>query len=372
MTFADIGLITHATAAAAFLLLLVLAAISWQRGAVGPWLIIACAATVAWSAATAYYIDVGYDLGRMVSILEIVRTAGWVAFLTAVLVHSRVSDGLSFQWRTIIGSIFALCLVLVVIELGGFENLRNFLPIGSADPSILARLILAIAGIMLVENLYRNTRREHLWGIKLLCLGIGSLFAYDFLMYSDGLLFFRVSDDLFAARGMTNALIVPLIALSARRNPEWSIDVFVSRHAIFHSATLIGSGLYLLLMAAIGYYLREFGGEWGTVLQTSFLFGAVVFLALVMISGTFRARLKDIISQNFFSHKYDYRDEWLRFISTFSSSRAGLSLPRRVMEGIADIVESPQSAVWAAEGTDKFVLLESWNLSVPQGVQLVD
>ena len=128
----------------------------------------------------------------------------------------------------------------------------------------------------------------------------------------------------------------------------------------------------MLLMAAIGYYLREFGGEWGTVLQTSFLFGAVVFLALVMISGTFRARLKDIISQNFFSHKYDYRDEWLRFISTFSSSRAGLSLPRRVMEGIADIVESPQSAVWAAEGTDKFVLLESWNLSVPQGVQLVD
>ena len=195
MTFADIGLISHATAAAAFLSLLVLAVISWQRGAVGPWLIVACAGTVAWSAATAYNFVAGHDVGGMVSILEIVRTAGWVAFLTAVLAHSRVSGGLSFQWRTIIGAIFALCLVLVVIELSGFEKLRNFLPIGSADPSILARLILAIAGIMLVENLYRNTRREHRWGIKLLCLGIGSLFTYDFLMYSDGLLFFRVSDD---------------------------------------------------------------------------------------------------------------------------------------------------------------------------------
>ena len=225
---------------------------------------------------------------------------------------------------------------------------------------------------MFVENLYRNTSQEHRWGIKFLCFGIGSLFTYDFLMYADGMLFYRVSDDFYAARGVINALIVPLIALSARRTPDWSIDVFVSRHAIFHSATLIGSGLYLLLMAAIGYYLREFGGEWGTVLQTAFFFASIVVLILIMISGAFRARLKDIISQNFFSHKYDYRDEWLRFIATFSSAGAGLSLPRRVMEGIANIVESPQSAVWAAEGADKFALLESWNMTVPQGVQVAD
>ncbi|MDA1326591.1 MAG: PEP-CTERM system histidine kinase PrsK [Proteobacteria bacterium] len=372
MTFADIGQISHATAALTFLSLLALAAISWQRGAVGAWLIIACAGSVAWSAATAYNFVAGHDVGTLVFVLEIVRTAGWILFLTAVLAHSRGSGGLSFQWRTIIGAIIVLCLALVIVELSGLKNLRNFLPAGSPDPSILGRLILAIAGIMLVENLYRNTRQEHRWGIKLLCLGLGGLFTYDFLMYSDGLLFFQVSADLFAARGVTNALIVPLIAMSVRRNPGWSIDVFVSRHAIFHSATLIGAGLYLLLMAAIGYYLREYGGEWGTVLQTAFLFGAVIFLALVVISGAFRARLKDIISQNFFSHKYDYRDEWLKFISTFSSSEAGLSLPRRVMEGIADIVESPQSAVWAAEGIDKFVLLESWNMSVPQDVQIVD
>ena len=37
MTFADIGLISHATAAVAFFSLLLLAAMSWQRGAVGAW-----------------------------------------------------------------------------------------------------------------------------------------------------------------------------------------------------------------------------------------------------------------------------------------------------------------------------------------------
>jgi putative PEP-CTERM system histidine kinase len=372
MTFANIGLISHATAAVAFLAMAALAAMSWRRGAVGPWLIIACATTVIWSAAVAYTYGNGRDFGTAIAALELMRNAGWVAFLTAVLAHSRVGGSLSFQWRAIIGAIFGLLLGLTVFELSGLDNLSDFFPDGMPDPSILARLVLAIAGIMLVENLYRYTRREHRWGIKFLCMGIGSLFTYDFLMYADGLLFYRVSENLYAARGVTNALIVPLIAISARRNPGWSIDVFVSRHAIFHSATLIGAGLYLLLMAAIGYYLREFGGEWGTVLQTAFLFGSVIFLALVVISGSFRARLKAIISQHFFSHKYDYRDEWLRFIATFSSSGAGLSLPRRVMEGIANIVESPQSAVWAAEGIDRFVLLESWNLSVPRGVQLAD
>lgn len=372
MTFADIGLISHAMAAVAFLALLVLAAISWRRGAVGPWLLVACGTTVAWAAAVAYDYSGVHDLGTLVSILELARTAGWVAFLTAVVAHSRASGGLSFQWRTIIGAIFALCLAMSVFELSGVGAPRGFLPAGTPDPSILARLILAIAGIMLVENLYRYTRREHRWGIKLLCLGIGSMFIYDFLMFADGLLYVHVSDDLYAARGVTSALIVPLIALSARRNPGWSIDVFVSRHAIFHTATLIGAGLYLLLMAAIGYYLREFGGEWGTVLQTAFLFGSVIFLALVVFSGTFRARLKSIISQHFFSHKYDYRDEWLRSISMFSSAETGLSLPRRVMEGIANIVESPESAIWSAEGVDQFALLESWNMSVPRGVQTGD
>ncbi len=372
MTFANIGLISHATAAVAFLVMAALAAMSWRRGPIGLWLIVACIATVVWSIAVASSFGSGRQFTTAISTLELMRNAGWVAFLTAVLSNSRVAGGLSFQWRAIIGAIFGLLLGLAIFELSGPEIFRSFIPKGTLDPAILARLVLAIAGIMLVENLYRYTRREHRWGIKFLCLGIGSLFTYDFLMYADGLLFFRLSDDLYAARGMTNALIVPLIAISARRNPNWSIDVFVSRHAIFHSATLIGAGLYLLLMAGIGYYLREFGGEWGSVLQTAFLFGSVIFLALVVISGAFRARLKAVISQNFFSHKYDYRDEWLRFISTFSSSGAGLSLPRRVMEGIANIVESPQSAVWAAEGLDRFVLLESWNLSVPQGVQLVD
>lgn len=373
MTFADIGFISYATSAVAFLVLMILTAVSWRRGPVGAWLVAACGATILWSVAAAYnFWTQQQDLTTVVAILEVLRTAGWMAFLTAVLSFSRISGGLTAHWRVLTSGVVLICLTVVFCEVAGKDNIRNILPSGSPDPSLFARLLLSVAGIMLVENLFRNTRREHRWGIKFLCFGVGGLFTYDFFMYSDALLFYRINDDLDAAQGVVNALIVPLIALSARRNPQWSIDVFVSRHAIFHSATLIGAGIYLLSMAAVGFYLREFGGEWGTVLQIAFLFFSVICLALVVFSGAFRARLKDVISQNFFSHKYDYRDEWLRFISTFSLTEGGLSLPRRVMEGIANIVESPQSAIWAVDGSDKFNLLETWNMTAPQGVQLAD
>ena len=144
MTFADIGLISHVTAAVAFLALLVLASISWQRGAVGPWLIVACAATVIWSVAAAYDFVVDHNIAWLVSALEIVRTAAWIAFLTAVLLHSRLSGGLSSQWRTILGSIFTICLALVIIELTGAIDLHKSLPAGSPDLAILARLVLAV------------------------------------------------------------------------------------------------------------------------------------------------------------------------------------------------------------------------------------
>ncbi|MBT5047934.1 MAG: PEP-CTERM system histidine kinase PrsK [Rhodospirillaceae bacterium] len=372
MTFADIGFISYATSAFAFLVLMMLTLVSWRSGPVGAWLVAACAATMVWSLAAAYNFWSGHDLTTLVAVLEILRTAGWMAFLSAVLFFSPVSGGLTTHWRILTGSVAFICLTAVFCEISGKENVRNFLPGGFPDPALFTRLLLSVAGIMLVENLFRNSRREHRWGIKFLCFGAAGMFAYDFFMYSDALLFYRVNDDLDASRGVINALIVPLIALSARRNPQWSIDVFVSRHAIFHSATLIGAGVYLLSMAAVGFYLREFGGELGSVFQTVFLFFAIICMALVVFSGAFRARLKDIISQNFFSHKYDYRDEWLRFISTFSLTEGGLSLPRRVMEGIANIVESPESAVWAADGADRFNLLETWNMVAPKGVQSTD
>src|SRR3569832_1991848 len=143
----------------------------------------------------------------------------------------------------------------------------------------------AVIGLVLVEQLFRNTRTDKRWAIKYLCFGVGGLFAYDFFLYSDALLFKRLDLDLWQARGLINALIVPLIAVSAARNPEWSLDVFVSRRMVFLSAAVMAAGIYLLAMAAGGAYIRLYGGTWGSVVQAVFLFGAGLVLVVLLFSG---------------------------------------------------------------------------------------
>lgn len=372
MTFATVASFSHFAAAIAFLALTVLVAISWRRGPIGAWLIVAAAATAVWAAVAAGLFRKGAPSGEFLAILEIIRTGGWLAFLIAVLTAARGDGKTSRRWRPVIIIVCALCVGVATVELMDDAILRSWLPLEMPDAALFGKLLLAVIGVLMVENLLRNTQPESRWAIKFLCFGIGGLFFYDFFLYADALLFYQVNPDLIATRGVTNALIVPLIAISARRNPNWSIDVFVSRQAVFHSATLIGAGGYLLLMAAAGFYIREFGGEWGTVLEAAFEFAAVLCLLLLVFSGTVRAWFKAAISKHFFSYKYDYRDEWLRFISTISSDGGGVGLAHRILAGVGNIVESPEGAIWISDRADRFALLGTWNLAAPEGGQIVD
>src|SRR5690606_10143570 len=114
-----------------------------------------------------------------------------------------------------------------------------------------------------------------------------------------------------------------------QRNPDWSVGIFVSRHVVFHTATLMGVGVYLILMSAIGYYIRIFGGEWGEAAQLVFFAAAILSLALMLFSGRLRARLRVFLSKHFFRNRYDYRDEWLRLMSTLDArDEQGLPLSK--------------------------------------------
>ena len=93
-------------------------------------------------------------------------------------------------------------------------------------------------------------------------------------------------------------------------------------------------------------HLRLFGGEWGDIVQTVFIFAAAMLLVLLMFSGTLRARLRVFLSKHFFSYRYDYRQEWLRFIATIAAGDGLANLRVRAIKAIADIVDSPGGAIW--------------------------
>lgn len=124
------------------------------------------------------------------------------------------------------------------------------------------------------------------------------------------------------------------------------MQLAISHRMAFHSAALIGSGLYLMLMAAAGYYIRYAGGEWGAVLQTVFLFGAALVLLMAVFSSMVRAKLRVYLAKHFFRYRYDYREEWLRFTSMLTEGEPDAQVHDRSLQAIARLVDSPAAALW--------------------------
>ncbi|PTR14123.1 putative PEP-CTERM system histidine kinase [Nitrosospira sp. Nsp2] len=364
----SIAAVSYTLAAVAYLVLAVLLLTSWRGRLQGIVLPIACLLSVLWAAALAYQASQDRPLSLLTDLLEITRNAGWSAFLITLLGLNRDAffTGRVNPAMSIIVSLYVGCVIAALYGHGDF----TFSGV-QADftYSIIASVAMALLGMILVEQLYRNTPVKQRWGIKFACLGIGGVFAYDFYLYSDALLLRHVNPEIWAARGIVNALIVPLVAVSAARNPQWSVGITVSRRILFYSAALFGAAAYLLAMAGAGYYLRFFGGSWGTVMQVSFLFGAVVLLMAVLFSGTLRSWLRVFISKHFFSYNYDYREEWLHFTRTLSEGGHGLG--ERVIQALAQLVESPGGSLWISRESGNFEHVAHWNMPFASGIEPV-
>jgi putative PEP-CTERM system histidine kinase len=138
-------------------------------------------------------------------------------------------------------------------------------------------------------------------------------FGFDVYLFSDGMMFNHLDNDAITVRGFVHATTVPLLMLSTERSKDWTSKIRISQKAAFHSITLLASGVYLLFMAGVGYYVRYFGGEWGRALQLALVFAATLGLGILLVSSSIRAKIKVLIGKHFFHYRYDYREEWLRF-----------------------------------------------------------
>ncbi len=104
-------------------------------------------------------------------------------------------------------------------------------------------------------------------------------------------------------------------------------------------------------------------------MQAAFLFGALLLLAAVLFSGTFRSWLKVFLSKHFYTYNYDYREEWIRFTRTLSVQ--GPQIEERAIQAIAQLVESPGGALWIARDSGDCEPAAYWNMFATAHVEPV-
>lgn len=352
---------TNAIAAVGFFALFVVIAVRTRADPRVWLLLVAILASVGWTGANAIY-DYGLlPAPVVIAALEIARSLTWLSFLVFLLATDSAPASGWNNRRVLWGLSLALVAAAALVAL-----LRDvLLPPGSLTPHLTLGLLVSVAGLLLTEILYRSTSPDMRWGIKFLCLFTGLIFAYDLFFYADANLYNQANPVFQQARGAVQVLSAPLLAVAAARNQVWQTRLSLSRQIVLGSTTLIASGLYLTLAAAIGFVLREFGGSRGPVIQVIFFVGAMAVLAIILFSGAYWAYAKTFVLRHFFRHKYDWRQEWLRFMQTISSGSLAAPLQERCVKAIADIVDSTGGSMWLIIG-ERCENVAAWTLELPE------
>jgi putative PEP-CTERM system histidine kinase len=363
---ANLGVVGYAVAAALYLLLSLQLLWSWRGRLLGGLLALAAIITLAWTLGGVWYARVDEWEHGLLPLLEALRNLAWFVFMLGVLGLGEARGRFALWglgWVAGLALVLGGALILIGIS-SALVDMPVVLPSGLRIRHLVG-LASSVIGLVLVEQIFRNARPERRWGIKFFCLGVGAIYAYDFFLYSDALLFQRLDSSLAYARGLVAAMAVPLLALAAARNPHWSVEVFVSRQVVFHSVALLGTGVYLLAMAAGGYYLRFYGGSWGGFMQAVFLAGAALLLLVLLFSGQIRARLQLFLSKHFYRSKYDYRDQWMRFTAALAVGAAPSRGLERVLEALGELVDSPGGQLWLRRPWGRFEPAATRNMTEP-------
>jgi putative PEP-CTERM system histidine kinase len=365
---------SYALAAATFVAFAVRLSLRWRGGLCASLILSAVVASALWAGAHAalglWPTALAWGVAGS---LDTVRYALWFAFLLALGTGARAgragAEKLIVPWWLVAAVALGL---LSSFALPDREPMRSLFGTRAPMAAYAVNVAFAVVGLVLVERLYRGAAEHARWAVKPLCLGLGAIFGFDLFYYSDAMLFGRHDVNFWIARGIAHALVIPFLAIAAARNPAWTIEMHLSRGAVLRSTALLVSGLLLLAIAAAGYVVRFAGGEFGKALQIEFLFAALLLFALAVLSGSFRSKLKVFVSKHFFSYRYDYREEWLRFTRTLSADGSPQGVQQRSINALADLVESPGGALWLRQGDQSFRPAARWNMPAVSAVEPAD
>lgn len=354
-------------------------AVSGKGGMRATLLLAAVAASALWEGASlAYALAPSEAWWFAARLADAARVGAWIAFLLALFTEPRAAASAAVPTKRAaplwIGALAAVLIVasLVAPQPEPVSAASTALPGAGARFGFALLLALPILGLLVIEQLLRGTSKEERWNMKPLYLGLGGAFAFDLFLYADALLFVRMDPEIWAARGVVMAFAIPFVMVAAARSRDWSLNMHVSRDVVFHSTALLISGVYLLAVAAAGYWVRFFGGTWGTTVQIAFLFAAVLLLGVVLSSGSLRARLRVFISKHFFSYRYNYREEWLKVTGLLSAAESEASLNERCIRALADLVESTAGSLFLKRDGEGYAEAARWNTSEVATVEPAD
>lgn len=366
MEIVELAAIGHGLAAAVFACLSIVLLTAWKNRPSSGYIAFAAATTTLW-AGVQFAGSKGYaDAPGLLLVVELLRNVAWLAVLVSIvrsLDVNRVSERVAIRW----GALFVAAGLLLIVKFAMSAAVSPALLFVVGTGVMLSALIL-----ILTEQVFRNAPFDARSGLRYFCIGVAGIYVYDLVVFSLIVVNNELNSSQWAARGFVNALFAIPIAFAARRSFRLTLDQLLPRQFLFYSLSTIGIAAFIVIAFIADYYIATLGGTLSGVFRILFFAVAAMFAAVMIVSPTIRGRVRVFIMKSFFQYKYDYRKEWLRFISTLSTAESD-NVAGTAVRAIAQIVNSPGGVVWVQEDEGKnFEPFGAWNCALPAMASVPD
>ncbi|MBT8107820.1 MAG: PEP-CTERM system histidine kinase PrsK [Gammaproteobacteria bacterium] len=367
MEINELAALGYAIAAVLFALLAALMATVWKDRPKAGLVSLACGATAIWAALHAVGSLAYLDDPVIMLVIEWVRNLSWLAALASIVKDLAPDSHRLEEIALRFGTLFIVASLLLVAYywLTTGQTFANVATVGGG-------IALSSLGIILAEQVYRNAPFDARSSLKYFCLGIAGIFVYDFVVFSWTVISGEMAVNHWVARGFISAIFVAPLGLAAKRSIRLSLDARFPRQIIFYSVGAVAAGIFVVVLLLGDYYVRTYAGTWGDAVRIILFVLAMMAIGGLLISATVRARFRVFLAKSFFQYKYDYRKEWLRFISTLTGSDRE-NVADTAVRAVAQIVSSPGGAVWVQEDKGKnYLPVGAWGVEDPSGKAVAD
>lgn len=311
--------------------------------------------------------------GASAPLAELVGSAQSLAMLW-LIDRLFAADGRGRSMRPVRPLIIALigvellhmaAVTMLVVRAGSLTGPATFGP----ELTGMVHMLTAIGALLLLHNLYLGASPA---SRHLLRWSVGALVAvhvFNLNLYGIAYLGSEQPQLLMALRGLVAGGAAIALAIGAN-GATARLEISPSRAVTFHTLSLLVIGAYLAVMVVVTKLLGLIGGDMVRTSQIAFLalasLGAIIWLPSAKLRGWIKVKL----AKHLFQHRYDYREEWLRFNRTIGRAphAGGASLAERAVKAVADITESPAGLLLMPSEQAELELTARWNwrtLEVP-------
>lgn len=218
------------------------------------------------------------------------------------------------------------------------------------DTRLLLQMLAATGALILVSRLRHGRVWQHAGGARMAIVALGIMWGVDLLIFASARLTGAWPAGLIDLRGAVMVALTPLFGLAVQRGEGRTMQA--SRTLALLSLAAVAVALYVAVTALATAMIGSVGGSYARIVQTALIFGTTAALLTLVSTPWTRAWARVLVSKHLFSHRYDYRTEWLRFTETLGAPGEGATpLETRVMKAMADFTASPGGRLLLPDGT---------------------